>query len=218
MTRRLAAMAVFLALFGIFLDLGKPMRLVPVLFVATILVAGALGAAVAHEWRTRKSTEPSGSTKFLIATSMTQTAENKRSRSFLIATNGSFCFRESRIRRPKRPCPESVCAHFYSYIVSIRIRHKSPKINNRCTIYSDINADSRADQRGRVDTPDFSTGAEVRSYMLPIKTRCKSLKTMDGCILRSDINRPQAGHEKRRADSPETGLMRWERPQQEPCR
>jgi len=44
----LTHMFVVFGLFGLFLDLGKPMRLVPVLFVATIVVAGALGAAVAR--------------------------------------------------------------------------------------------------------------------------------------------------------------------------
>lgn len=41
-------MFVVFGFFGLFLDAGKPMRLVPVFFVATILVAGALGAAVSH--------------------------------------------------------------------------------------------------------------------------------------------------------------------------
>lgn len=44
----LTHMFVVFALFGLFLDLGKPMRLVPMLFAATILVAGFLGAAIAH--------------------------------------------------------------------------------------------------------------------------------------------------------------------------
>jgi peptidoglycan/LPS O-acetylase OafA/YrhL len=44
----LTHMFVVFAMFGLFLDLGKPMRLVPVLFVVTIVVAGALGAAVAR--------------------------------------------------------------------------------------------------------------------------------------------------------------------------
>ena len=39
---------VVLTFFGLFLDAGKQMRLVPVLFVATILVSGLFGAAVAH--------------------------------------------------------------------------------------------------------------------------------------------------------------------------
>lgn len=43
----LTHMFVVFGLFGLFLGLNKPMRLVPVLFVATVLVAGALGAAVA---------------------------------------------------------------------------------------------------------------------------------------------------------------------------
>lgn len=44
----LTHMFVVFGLFGLFLDLGKPMRLVPVLFTITILVAGILGGAVAH--------------------------------------------------------------------------------------------------------------------------------------------------------------------------
>ena len=44
----LTHMFVVFGLFGLFLDLGKPMRLVPVLFTVTILIAGVLGAAVAH--------------------------------------------------------------------------------------------------------------------------------------------------------------------------
>jgi peptidoglycan/LPS O-acetylase OafA/YrhL len=44
----LTHMFVVFGLFGLFLRLGKPMRLVPVLFAVTILVAGFLGAAVAH--------------------------------------------------------------------------------------------------------------------------------------------------------------------------
>src|SRR4029077_16836827 len=44
----LTHMFVVFGMFGLFLDLGKPMRLVPVLFVVTIVVAGALGAAVAR--------------------------------------------------------------------------------------------------------------------------------------------------------------------------
>jgi peptidoglycan/LPS O-acetylase OafA/YrhL len=34
--------------FGLFLDAGRPMRLVPVLFVATVLISGLLGAAVSR--------------------------------------------------------------------------------------------------------------------------------------------------------------------------
>lgn len=44
----LTHMFVVFGLFGLFLDAGKPMRLVPVLFTVTILIAGVLGAAVAH--------------------------------------------------------------------------------------------------------------------------------------------------------------------------
>ena len=44
----LTHMFIVFGLFGLFLDLGKPMRLVPVLFTITIVVAGALGGAVAH--------------------------------------------------------------------------------------------------------------------------------------------------------------------------
>jgi len=44
----LTHMFVVFGLFGLFLDLGKPMALVPVLFTTTILVAGFLGAAVAY--------------------------------------------------------------------------------------------------------------------------------------------------------------------------
>lgn len=44
----LTHMFVVFALFTLFLDLGKPMRLVPVLFTVAILFAGFLGAAVAH--------------------------------------------------------------------------------------------------------------------------------------------------------------------------
>ena len=44
----LTHMFVVFGLFGLFLELGKQMRLVPALFVATILVAAVLGAAVAH--------------------------------------------------------------------------------------------------------------------------------------------------------------------------
>jgi peptidoglycan/LPS O-acetylase OafA/YrhL len=42
----LTHMFVVFAFFGLFLDAGKPMGLVPVLFVATILASGVLGAAV----------------------------------------------------------------------------------------------------------------------------------------------------------------------------
>lgn len=44
----LTHMFVVFGLFDLFLAAGKPMRLVPVLFVATILVSGLLGAAVAR--------------------------------------------------------------------------------------------------------------------------------------------------------------------------
>lgn len=44
----LTHMFVVFGLFGLFLDLGKPMRLVPVLFVLTIVIAGVLGAVVAR--------------------------------------------------------------------------------------------------------------------------------------------------------------------------
>lgn len=44
----LTHMFVVFGFFGLFLDFGKPMRLVPVLFTVTILIAGLLGAAVAH--------------------------------------------------------------------------------------------------------------------------------------------------------------------------
>lgn len=44
----LTHMFVVFGLFGLFLDIGKPMRLVPVVFTATILIAGFLGGAVAH--------------------------------------------------------------------------------------------------------------------------------------------------------------------------
>lgn len=43
----LTHMFVVFAFFGLFLRVGKPMRLVPALFVVTIVVAGVLGAAVA---------------------------------------------------------------------------------------------------------------------------------------------------------------------------
>ncbi len=42
----LTHMFVVFGLFGLFLDAGKPMRLVPALFVSTILISGLLGAAV----------------------------------------------------------------------------------------------------------------------------------------------------------------------------
>ena len=41
-------MFIVFVLFGLFLDLGKPMRFVPVLFTITILIAGILGSLVAH--------------------------------------------------------------------------------------------------------------------------------------------------------------------------
>lgn len=44
----LTHMFVVFGLFGLFLDLGKPMRLVPVLFAVTIAVAGFFGAAVSY--------------------------------------------------------------------------------------------------------------------------------------------------------------------------
>lgn len=44
----LTHMFVVFGLFALFLDLGRPMRLVPVLFTLTIVVAGVLGGAVAH--------------------------------------------------------------------------------------------------------------------------------------------------------------------------
>jgi peptidoglycan/LPS O-acetylase OafA/YrhL len=44
----LTHMFVVFGLFGLFLDHGKPMRLVPILFAVTIFIAGVLGAAVAH--------------------------------------------------------------------------------------------------------------------------------------------------------------------------
>ena len=43
----LTHMFVVFGFFGLFLDVSKPMRLVPVLFIATILISGVLGAAVA---------------------------------------------------------------------------------------------------------------------------------------------------------------------------
>ncbi len=43
----LTHMFVVFGCFGLFLDAGKPMRLVPVLFIVTILISGLLGAAVA---------------------------------------------------------------------------------------------------------------------------------------------------------------------------
>jgi peptidoglycan/LPS O-acetylase OafA/YrhL len=42
----LTHMFVVFGLFGLFLDAGKPMRLVPVLFLGTILISGLLGAAI----------------------------------------------------------------------------------------------------------------------------------------------------------------------------
>jgi peptidoglycan/LPS O-acetylase OafA/YrhL len=44
----LTHMFIVFGFFGLFLDAGKPMRLVPVLFVATVLISGFLGAAVAR--------------------------------------------------------------------------------------------------------------------------------------------------------------------------
>jgi peptidoglycan/LPS O-acetylase OafA/YrhL len=44
----LTHMFIVFGLFGLFLDVGKPMRLVPVLFTTTILLAGILGGVVAH--------------------------------------------------------------------------------------------------------------------------------------------------------------------------
>jgi peptidoglycan/LPS O-acetylase OafA/YrhL len=44
----LTHMFVVFGFFTLFLDAGKPMRLVPVFFVATILVAGLLGGAISH--------------------------------------------------------------------------------------------------------------------------------------------------------------------------
>lgn len=44
----LTHMFIVFGLFSLFLDVGKPMRLVPVLFTVAIVVAGFLGAAVAH--------------------------------------------------------------------------------------------------------------------------------------------------------------------------
>lgn len=44
----LTHMFVVFGFFGLFLEAGKAMRLVPVLFVTTILVSGLLGAAVAE--------------------------------------------------------------------------------------------------------------------------------------------------------------------------
>jgi len=43
----LTHMFVVFGLFGLFLDTGRPMRLVPVLFILTILTAGVLGAVIA---------------------------------------------------------------------------------------------------------------------------------------------------------------------------
>jgi hypothetical protein len=39
-------MFVVFGFFCLFLDVGEPMRLVPVLFIVTILISGVLGAAV----------------------------------------------------------------------------------------------------------------------------------------------------------------------------
>jgi len=44
----LTHMFVVFTLFGLFLDQGAPMRLVPVLFILTILISGLLGAVIAH--------------------------------------------------------------------------------------------------------------------------------------------------------------------------
>lgn len=44
----LTHMFVVYTFFGVFLNAGKPMRLVPILFVVTILIAGLLGAALAN--------------------------------------------------------------------------------------------------------------------------------------------------------------------------
>lgn len=44
----LTHMFIVFGLFALFLDFGKPMRLVPVLFALTIVIAGVLGAAIAH--------------------------------------------------------------------------------------------------------------------------------------------------------------------------
>ena len=44
----LTHMFIVYGFFGLFLDAGKPMRWVPVLFITTILIAGLLGAAVAN--------------------------------------------------------------------------------------------------------------------------------------------------------------------------
>jgi len=43
----LTHMFVVFGFFGLFLDVGKPMRMVPVLFLVTILISGVLGAVVA---------------------------------------------------------------------------------------------------------------------------------------------------------------------------
>jgi peptidoglycan/LPS O-acetylase OafA/YrhL len=43
----LTHMFVVFGFFGMFVAAGKPMRLVPLLFVATILISGLLGAAIA---------------------------------------------------------------------------------------------------------------------------------------------------------------------------
>lgn len=44
----LTHMFIVFGLFDLFLDLGKPMRLVPILFTSTLLAAGVLGGVVAH--------------------------------------------------------------------------------------------------------------------------------------------------------------------------
>ena len=44
----LSHMFVVFALFSLFLDKGKPMRLVPVFFALTILISGLLGAVIAR--------------------------------------------------------------------------------------------------------------------------------------------------------------------------
>ena len=49
----LTHMFVVFTLFGFFLSVGKPMRLVPVLFVSTILISGLLGAVAANLYSER---------------------------------------------------------------------------------------------------------------------------------------------------------------------
>src|SRR5258708_27775506 len=44
----LTHMFIVFGLFGFFLDFGKPMRFVPVLFTITILIAGIFGSLIAH--------------------------------------------------------------------------------------------------------------------------------------------------------------------------